>query len=173
MGCTQSASKKPFWTEPGGESAVLFQRVSPCAAGLHAWRCFMWRFMLLLCLQRYGQYRHWSCGSLPHSTLRCCFKLPFQRYTFPQRGHSNRPGDLLLGRTARAALKGVGITGCAVMPSGRGGRLPKEFGWRGWWLAKAQAAKMRERSFRSSPSIHWSGKCRNVLDDWMQGWNPR
>lgn len=34
---------------------------------------------LLLCLVRWGQYGHWSCGSFPHSSLRCDIKFFFHR----------------------------------------------------------------------------------------------
>lgn len=76
----------------------------------------------------------------------CCFKFPFQRYTLPQRGHSKRPGDLVLRRSAARASTGwsegcntgcgdAWATGWAVMPSGRGGKLPNWAmrRWLLWW----------------------------------------
>lgn len=52
--------------------------------------------MLLLCFVWHGQYGHWNCGSLPHSTFRWRSILVRYRYTFLQRGHGNTPGNLYI-----------------------------------------------------------------------------
>jgi hypothetical protein len=56
----------------------------------------MWRCMLLLCFVWQGQYGHWNCGSLPHSTFRCRNMLVWYLYTFLHRGQGNSPGNLYL-----------------------------------------------------------------------------
>jgi hypothetical protein len=48
--------------------------------------CFVWQ----------GQYGHWNCGSLPHSTFKCRIMLVSYRYSFLHRGQGNAPGNLYL-----------------------------------------------------------------------------